>query len=238
MRAGAGAAGLFADVEALTFDCYGTIIDWETGILRALEPLLSSVERHPPGDTLLEMYGRFESGAQRGPFRPYREVLQDVAVSFGDALGFEVDAEAAARFADSVGDWPPFPDSVEALRSLSRRFRLAIVSNVDDDLFARSAEALGVPFAEVVTAQQVRSYKPERAHFDEAIGRIGLPMERIVHVAQSLFHDIAPAKALGLRCVWVDRRAGRRGAGATPPAEAAPDLTVPDLASLATVAER
>lgn len=229
---------LFDGVEALTFDCYGTIIDWETGILEALERLLAPADARPPADALLEMYGRLESAAQRGPFRAYREVLEDVARSVGATLGVDVGADAAKRFADSVGDWPPFPDSIEALGELAGRFRLAIVSNVDDDLFARSAERLGISFAEVVTAQQVRSYKPGRAHFDEAVRRLELPRERIVHVAQSLFHDIAPANALGFTCVWVDRRSGRSGGGATPPADAVPDLTVPDLASLTDVAAR
>lgn len=235
-RDSSGARGdLFEGVEALTFDCYGTIVDWEAGILAALEPIVSSAPRRPSPEELLEMYGRFEPEAQSGGFRAYRAVLESVARSFGDALDAEVDADAAGRFADSVGDWPPFPDSVNALRALEGRFRLAIVSNVDDDLFAHSAERLGVSFHEVVTAQQVRSYKPAPAHFQEVLRRLALPRERVVHVAQSLFHDIAPARALGLTCVWVDRRRGRAG-GATPPCAATPDATVPDLASLARLA--
>lgn len=224
---------LFDGVEALTFDCYGTIVDWEAGILDSLEPVLRGVEPRPPDRTLLAMYGRFESEAQRGPFRSYREVLKEVAGRYGEELGGEVDATTAERFAESVGDWPAFPDSVEALQALGEAYRLAIVSNVDDDLFRRTAAGLGIDFAEVVTAQQVRSYKPARAHFDEALRRLALPKERVVHVAQSLFHDIAPAKELGFTSVWVDRRAGREGDGATPPADAAPDLVLSDLAALA-----
>ncbi len=116
---------------------------------------------------------------------------------------------------------------------MGSRYRLAIVSNVDDDLFAGSAERLGVDFDEVVTAQQIRSYKPEDAHFREVLERLDLPIDRVLHVAQSLYHDIAPAKALGFSCVWVNRRGGNRGGGATRPAVAAPDMEVPDLASLA-----
>lgn len=224
---------LFQGVQALTFDCYGTIIDWETGIVSALHRLLGDQGLRPDDTRLLEMYGRFESAAQRGPFRPYRQVLEAVARAFGEAVGVEVtDAEARA-FAGSVGDWPPFEDSVHALHALGRRYRLVVVSNVDDDLFARTRERLGVDFAEVVTAEQVGSYKPSRAHFDEALRRLGLARDAVVHVAQSFFHDIAPANDLGFRTCWVDRRGGRAGSGATPPARAEPDLTVPDLETLA-----
>lgn len=227
---------VFEGVEALTFDCYGTIVDWETGILRSLEPVLRGVERRPSDEALLEMYGRFESEAQRGAFRSYREVLREVGRRYGEELDCEVDAATADRFAEAVGEWPAFADSVEALQALGRRYRLAVVSNVDDDLFGVTAAGLGIDFDEVVTAQQVRGYKPGRAHFDEALRRLGLPKERVVHVAQSLFHDIAPANELGLVCVWVDRRSDRKGGGATPSAEATPDLVVPDLATLARVA--
>lgn len=224
---------VFRGVEALTFDCYGTIVDWETGIVSALHRLLEGAPDLPDGERLLEMYGDFESAAQRGPFRRYRSVLEDVARAFGEALGVGVDDRAARVFAESVGEWPPFADSVEALHALETRYRLVVVSNVDDDLFARTRERLGVDFAQVVTAEQVGSYKPARAHFDEALRRLDLPREAVVHVAQSFFHDIAPAGDLGFRCCWVDRRGGRAGGGATPPAQAEPDLTVPDLATLA-----
>ena len=226
----------FDAVEALTFDCYGTLIDWEAGILHALDALLDPASTKPDRDTLLEQYGRFEPAAEEGPFRPYREVLKDVARMFGDAYAVEVDDTEAAGFAASVGRWPPFPDSVEALQALATKYRLAIVSNVDDDLFEGSAAQLGVAFDEVVTAQQVGSYKPARGHFDEVLKRLNLPREKVLHCAQSLYHDIAPASALGFQCVWVNRRAGKPGTGATPPAEAAPDLEVPDLASLARAA--
>ncbi len=226
----------FDFVEALTFDCYGTLIDWESGILHALDVLLDPAASKPDQDTLLEQFGRFEPEAESGPFRPYREVLQDVARMFGDAYSVEVDDIEAAAFASSVALWPPFPDSTEALRALASRYRLAIVSNVDDDLFEGSAARLGVTFDEVVTAQQVGSYKPARAHFDEVLERLELPREKVLHCAQSLYHDIGPASVLGFRCVWVNRRAGKSGKGATPPAEATPDLEVPDLGSLARAA--
>ena len=182
---------------------------------------------------LLEDFGRFEPEAEGGAFRSYRTVLEDVARAYGVHYGVEVTKDAAGRFAESVRDWPPFDDTVGALRTLGAYHRLAIVSNVDDDLFTGSAARLGVDWAEVVTAEQVRSYKPGSAHFHEVIRRLGLPRERVLHVAQSLYHDIAPAVALGFTCVWVNRRAGRTGGGATPRAEATPHLEVPDLSTLA-----
>jgi 2-haloacid dehalogenase len=141
-----------------------------------------------------------------------------------------------AAFGQSVGDWPAFPDSAEALARLKQRFRLAVITNCDDDLFAMSNRRLGVEFDWIITAQQARSYKPSKRNFELAFSTIEVPRERILHVAQSLFHDHVPAKELGLSSVWVDRRRGKQGFGATPPAEAAPDLTVPDMRTFAELA--
>lgn len=223
----------FGAYDALTFDCYGTIVDWESGILAAVDALLGDARGATCDDDLLAAFGRLESAAEKGAFRAYRAVLAEVATGLLALVGLPPDAERAAAFAGSVPAWPPFADSADALRALGRRHRLAIVSNVDDDLFAGSASRLGVDFDEVVTAQQVMSYKPARAHFDEVLRRLDLPRERVLHVAQSLYHDVAPAKRLGLGCVWVNRRAGKGGGGATPAASARPDLEVPDLATLA-----
>jgi len=222
----------FESFDAITFDCYGTLIDWEQGILTALTSLLREATASPSPEELLAMYGRLEAQAERGPHRRYRVVLEAVARAFGRELDVEVGDAAAAAFAASVAEWPPFPDSAQGLAALGSQYRLAIVSNVDDDLFAGSALQLGANFTEVVTAEQVESYKPRAAHFHEVVRRLGLPKERILHVAGSLYHDIAPAKALGFTCVWVNRRAGKLGGGATLPSEAEPDLEVPDLRSL------
>jgi len=226
----------FSAYDAITFDCYGTLIDWESGLLAALSALLGPARGGIGDDGLLEMFGRLESAAEQGAFRSYREVLTDVAQEFGAELSVEVDDQGAADFAASVGRWRPFEDTVDALRALKGRYRLAVVSNVDDDLFAGSATQLGVDFDEVVTALQVRSYKPARAHFDEVLRRLDLPRERVLHVAQSLHHDIGPARELGFTCVWVNRRADRGGHGATPPTSATPHAEVPDLASLVRLA--
>jgi len=222
----------FSSFEAMTFDCYGTLVDWERGILDALRPTLGAHGVEEEDEALLERFGRLESTVQAERFRSYREVLGEVARRFGAELGFRPTEAEVDAFAGSVGAWPPFPDTGEALRALGRRYRLAVVSNVDDDLFAETARRLGVEFDEVVTAQQVGAYKPARPHFDEVLRRLDLPRERVLHVAQSLFHDVAPARELGFTCVWVNRRAGRPGGGATAPSDAVPDLEVPDLRTL------
>jgi 2-haloacid dehalogenase len=217
----------------LTFDCYGTLIDWERGILAALRPVLDRHGIAIADDAALELYGELESAVETGPYLPYRELLATVMDGFGERLGFVPSADERAALAVSVGDWPPFPDTVEALRALADRFQLVILSNIDDDLFALSARHFGVAFAAVVTAQQVGSYKPDPRNFDALLARLDTAPDRVLHVAQSLFHDIAPANALGLTTVWVNRRHDRPGSGATPPATAHPDLEVPDLRTLA-----
>jgi 2-haloacid dehalogenase len=226
----------FDRFEVLTFDCYGTLIDWERGILEAARRLLGPHGVELDDEAILEAFARHEHRIEAGPFQSYRGILTAVARAIGADHGLQLDDAEAAGFGASVADWPAFPDSPAALARLATRFRLAVVTNCDDDLFAASARRLGVAFDEVVTAQQVGSYKPAPRHFEVMFERLGIPRERILHVAQSLFHDHVPAKALGLTTVWVDRRGGRDGSGATPPAHATPDLVVPDLASLAELA--
>jgi 2-haloacid dehalogenase len=223
----------FDRFEALTFDCYGTLIDWETGIWEALQPVLSAYQHSIPHQQALEMYGKFESEAESGEYHNYKMVLHTVLEQFGEKLGFIPSPVELQRFSSSVQDWPSFPDSPLALQTLQKKYKLAIISNVDDDLFVYSEPKLQVKFEWIITAQQARSYKPSLNNFHLALERIGLPKSKILHVAQSLFHDIAPAKRLGLATVWVNRRHGKAGFGATPPAQAQPDLEVPDLQSLA-----
>ena len=214
--------------DALTFDCYGTLIDWETGILTALAP-------HSAED-LLERFARHEARLEAGPYLPYKDVLAGCLRGLGEELGFEPTDEEARAFGQSVKDWPAFEDSPEALAALKRRFKLAVITNCDDDLFAASNRRLGVEFDHVITAQQARGYKPRIENFELAFERIDVPRERILHVAQSLFHDHVPAKRLGMTTVWIDRRQDKPGGGATPPADARPDATFPDLRSFAAAA--
>lgn len=225
----------FDRFDVLTFDCYGTLIDWESGLATALHA--AAPGGWPAGDDeLLEHFAVHEAAAERGDYRTYREVLAQGIRGLASDYGVDVTDGAARRFSESVGDWPAFPDSTDALRRLGQRFRLAVITNCDDDLFAASNERLGVRFDWIITAQQVRSYKPSLTNFERAFATIQAPRERILHVAQSLYHDHVPAKTLGMTTAWINRRHDRRGSGATPPGEAEPDLTFPSMAAFADVA--
>jgi 2-haloacid dehalogenase len=217
----------------LTFDCYGTLIDWETGILDALRPVVQRCGSTASNEQLLRLYVQSEAAQEAGPYKPYRAVLRDVLADIAGALGFAAtDAEQDA-FAAAVGQWPPFLDTVATLQALQTRYKLVILSNVDDDLFAETNRLLGVTFADIITVQQVGSYKPAQQNFHTALARIGAPVSQVLHVAQSLYHDHAPAKALGFSTVWVNRPSRLAGTGLAPDVAAQPDLSVPDLRSLA-----
>jgi 2-haloacid dehalogenase len=222
--------------DALTFDCYGTLIDWEAGLADAFRPILAAHGVATDDEDVLTRFAGYEATAEAGPYQIYRHVLAAGLRGVAGELGFEPSAEESTAFSGSVVDWPAFPDSAAALAQLKSRYRLGVITNCDDDLFAASNERLGVDFDWVVTAQQVRSYKPAERGFRAAFGRIGLPRDRILHVAQSLFHDHAPAQRLGMTTVWIDRRHDRKGFGATPPADAEPDLVVPDMRTFAQLA--
>jgi 2-haloacid dehalogenase len=226
----------FSLFEILTFDCYGTLIDWEAGILSALRRILSAHEKNMDDATLLELYGDFEQRFEKGEFRPYRKVLESVVRQFGVELGFTPTAKEISSLPDSLSTWKPWPDTVPALRRLQRGFRLAILSNVDDDLFALTRPQLEVGFDKVITAQQAQAYKPSLKIFELGLNRIHAPAHRVLHVGQSIYHDVIPAQALGLATVWVNRPSARPGVGAVKAAQAKPDLTVSSLSALADAA--
>lgn len=233
----------FSHFTHLTFDCYGTLIDWEAGILNALRPVLVAHGRRLSDREILEVYAELESEAEQDNYMPYRKVLEEVVNGFGERLGFTPNEREECVLEDSIKDWPPFPDTVAALQKLATRYQLCVISNVDDDLFAESeylltggAAADAARFAHVITAQQCRSYKPSLNNFAVALERIGVGTSKVLHVAQSLYHDIAPAHSIGLSSVWVNRRKGKNGSGATAPSRAVPDLEVPDLKMLAEMA--
>ena len=226
----------FGAFDVLTFDCYGTLIDWETGLVDAARAIVAAHDARIGDDELLETFARHSSVLEAGPYLTYREVLARALVELAAGLDFEPTHEEVTSFSGSVGDWPAFGDSPHALADLKARFRLGVITNCDDDLFALSNRRLGVDFEWVVTARQAGAYKPATRGFELAFERIDVPRERILHVAQSLYHDHVPAKALGLTTVWVDRPRAYGGLGATPPAEATPDLTVADVRTLAELA--
>jgi 2-haloacid dehalogenase len=217
--------------DVLTFDCYGTLIDWEAGIAAALRAALPGATA--TDEELLELYAPHEAAAEAGSYLRYRDVLATGLRGVAADLSVDVTDAAVTAFSESVGDWPAFPDSTEALQRLGERFRLAVITNCDGDLFELSRQRLEVSFDWVVTAEMARGYKPSLANFEFAFEVIGVPRERILHVAQSLYHDHVPAKQLGLTTVWIDRRQDRPGFGATPPASAAPDATFPSMQAFA-----
>ncbi|HEV2113698.1 MAG TPA: haloacid dehalogenase type II [Terriglobales bacterium] len=219
--------------RCITFDCYGTLIDWETGLLNALRPIVAAHGVKAADQELLKLYGELEAAEQRRPYRRYREVLKAVVFGLGERLSFRASLEQAESLPESIAQWQPFPDTVEALRRLSAKYKLAIISNIDDDLFAHSAKLLQVSFEAVTTAQQAQAYKPSHKIFELAFQKLGLPREHILHAGQSLYHDVAPARELGLHSVWVNRASRRPGAGATISAAVKPDLEVNSLKALA-----
>jgi 2-haloacid dehalogenase len=222
----------FNRYTALTFDCYGTLIDWESGLLACLQPYLAAKGHDLPAEEILALYARFEPEAEHGPFKIYKAVLRQCMHSLAGHLGFALAANEENLLAEGIQNWQPFPDTVAALTQLKKRYKLAILSNIDEDLIAHSQRWLQVPMDAVVTAEQMGSYKPAHAHFRAAPARLGVPQGQILHVACSQYHDIAPARALGIACVWVNRRRGQAGTGATPASDARADLEVGSLGEL------
>lgn len=228
----------FTRLRVISFDCYGTLIDWETGILSALRPVLSAHRKFLDDDELLALYGELEADAEADgqKFQIYHDVLRSVVRGFEQRLDFTASDGEVNSLPASVQNWQPFPDTVAALRKLKARYRLAIISNVDDALFAPSARKLEVEFDHVITAQQAQAYKPSLRIFNLAKERIGVSSEQWLHAGQSVYHDVIPAKSLGIATVWVNRASRRHGIGAVRPAIGTPDLEVPDLTTLADVA--
>jgi 2-haloacid dehalogenase len=215
----------------ISFDCYGTLIDWESGILGCLQPLLQSKGIELTDAQILSLYSEFEPREQSGDYHNYREVLAGVVRDFARELHFDVTEVEASGLAGSLCDWKAFPDTVPALSELKRRYRLAILSNIDDELFEFSAKELLVRFDCVVTAQQARSYKPSPGNFELLLERLQIPRSRLLHVAESLYHDVTPAASLGIATVWVNRRKGK-AAAASKYCEAQPDIEVSNLNEL------
>lgn len=225
-----------AGLKDVTFDCYGTLIDWESGLLRALRPVFAKRGLSPAEDDWLESFAILErqaEGADGRGYRPYRQVLLEVMAGLGASYGLGLAPDELETLASSLPDWPAFPDTLGALERLRRSgLRIGIISNVDEDLFRATSERTGLRPDWVVTAERCRSYKPSLNNFRVAAQEHGLDVSSWLHAAQSLHHDIGPAAELGLRCVWVDRQSGRIGPGATYPSLATPTLRVETLDEL------
>lgn len=220
------------EYEVLSFDCYGTLIDWESGIWEALQPMLAANASAVSRSDVLAEYGRIESEHEAAtPGMHYPDLLAGVHHDLAAALRFDTTDELDHAFGASVPEWPAFSDSPGSLDALSERYRLAILSNVDRASFSASNERLGVTFDAVYTAEDIGSYKPDPANFDYLLDHLatdlGIEPDSVLHVAQSLFHDHAPAKAACLDTAWIDRQRLSAGGewGATMPVE---DPPVPD----------
>ena len=249
-----------ADFQALSFDCYGTLIDWESGIHTALQPLVTRIGGNRPHadqslapagmglsradmtlsrESSLESFARLEARQQeKTPDMLYPDLLAAVHRQLAVEWDARPDADEDAAFGQSIAMWPAFPDTVEALHYLKQHFRLIILSNVDRASFKATNERLGVTFDAIYTAQDIGSYKPDRRNFTYLVDRLGeqgVPKEKLLHVAQSLFHDHGPAKAIGLTTAWIDRRHDTGGSGATTPisVEAPYDFRFLSLGALA-----
>jgi 2-haloacid dehalogenase len=226
----------FSRFKFITFDCYGTLIDWESGILSALRPLLQQHGAELGDSELLQLYGELEAAAEAGEYRSYRDVLCEVVRGFGQRLGFEVSTAEVDSLPDSIATWKPFPDTANALNKLHARFQLAIISNIDDDLFAASARQFGIDFDHVITAAQAGAYKPSPTIFRLAQQKLSVSTQEWFHAGQSIYHDVIPAKSLGISTVWVNRPSLRPGVGAVRQALGTPDLEVHSLEELVQVA--
>lgn len=223
----------------LSFDCYGTLVDWESGLLTQLRPWAARQKLAVTDDQLLAAFATAEPACESEfPRLPYTEILRRVHARIASRFEREPSAADADAFALSVGDWPVFADTMAALRALRQRFKLVVVSNTDRASFARTQARLDVVFDAQVLAEDVGAYKPDRRMFDalfETAAHFGVAPGEILHVAESLYHDHVPAKALGLATAWIHRRHDRAGSGATAPATASvqPDFYARSLQELA-----
>jgi 2-haloacid dehalogenase len=216
-----------SDFDALTFDCYGTLIDWESGIWNAMRSLCERAATPLDREPGLVLFARHESEQEaKTPAMPYSKLLAVVYARVASELGVKITTEEAAAFGNSVPDWPEFSDSVDALRYLKKHYKLVILSNVDRISFSASNARLGVVFDAIHTAEDIGSYKPSLRNFEYLLERMksdfNLGPERILHTAQSLFHDHGPANRIGLASAWIDRRHAQSGWGATLPPPGTP----------------
>lgn len=223
--------------DVMSFDCYGTLVDWESGILTAFAPVLAARGVGWDEARILNEFARAEGAVEAGPFQPYRQVLDEVAARMAAEAGFTATAAEREALSESVPHWEPFPGTVEALRQLARKLELVIISNIEDALFRETARKLTVQFRAVITAEQARAYKPSLAPFELAFRKVGVAKERWVHAGASLFHDVGPANRLGVASVYVNRRFAEADGGASPRTDAKPDLEVHDLAGLSAAAK-
>jgi 2-haloacid dehalogenase len=224
-------------ISALTFDCYGTLVDWEPGILAAIHGVFAQRGITPSADNdLISLYAALEADQERGRYQPYRTILANVMSGIAERHGIrDLTANERNSLAKSLPRWPVFPDTPSFLQRARSKYSLAICSNIDQDLFEGTRPNLGAPIERVITAQACGSYKPNARHFQLALAMLKLPPSRVLHVAESRYHDVEPAKKLGFQTVWVNRHKIRPGPSASGSSDATPDLEVDSLEELAEV---
>jgi len=218
----------FKQFEIISFDCYGTLIDWRSSVLEIIRPVLLEYSIEMSDEGIFYLFLEADKDTISDKYITYREVLIRIMENIGKSLNLNLQQKDKQCLVDRFGDWHPFPDSHNALQVLQEKFKLAIISNVDDEMFNLTKRCIGVKFETLVTAQQVGSYKPSHNNFNMALEKFGVSKEKVLHVAQSIHHDIKPTNVLGWNNVWVNRYNEHER---TDPAEF-PDLEVPDLESL------
>jgi len=218
----------FKQFEILSFDCYGTLIDWRSSVLKIIQPVLLEYSIDLTEKEAFHLFLEADKGIISNDYITYRDVLVRVMENIGKSLSLNLQEGDKSCLVDRFGDWQPFQDSHNALMELQKKYKLAIISNVDDEMFSLTMRCIGIKFDHLITAKQVQSYKPSLNNFNTALDRFGVPKEKVLHVAQSIYHDIIPTNKLGWHNVWVNRY---NEPERTDPAEF-PDLEVPDLASL------
>ena len=219
-------------IQVLTFDCYGTLIDWETGISGALSLLLAKHGLTIDAKSLLQMYAKHELTERNKPYQSYRILLRNVVTSIFSEFKLKASTNEQDFLSQSIESWPPFTDTVKSLNFLQKKYKLGVISNIDNDLFETSYSKMQIPFNWIVTAEQAQSYKPNLAPFTLALETIPYPKENILHVAESNYHDIAPAKHLGIKTVWIRRQ---EISNATLSSSINPDMEIRDLEHLCTL---
>ncbi len=218
----------FNQFKLISFDCYGTLVDWKRSLMDIMNPFVIRHKLDLSKDQLFDLFLKADQKNIDGDYKPYSDVLVAIMDEMGKELGVNLKQAERTCLVDRFGDWTAFPDSSDALQELQKKYKLAIISNVDDELFDMTKRCIGVRFDYIVTAKQVGSYKPSKNNFIRALETFGLPKEQVLHVSQSIYHDIIPTNELGWSNVWINRYSDPER---TDPAEFA-DLVVPDLASL------
>jgi 2-haloacid dehalogenase len=218
----------FNQFSLISFDCYGTLVDWKKSLMDIMKPFIIRHKLDLSDDQLFNLFLKADQKIISDHYKPYHDVLIAVMDEMGKELNINLMQAERTCLVDRFGDWTAFPDSTDALQQLKKKYKLAIISNVDDELFDVTKRCLGVRFDYIITAKQVGSYKPSKNNFIKALEKFGLPSEKVLHAAQSIYHDIVPTNELGWSNVWINRY---NEPERTDPAEF-PDLEVPDLASL------